>query len=291
MQIGVSSYSFSQTNLDMISVIDETKEMGFDTIEFFAGFPTPKSGQSYGEFAKQARELCESRDLPISGYTVGADFLNVRNGDWQTEAERLKQEVEVARILGVPAMRHDVTRGFPREQARPRGFSDAVPILAKACRAVTEYAAERGIKTMIENHGFFAQDSTRVEQLVNAVNHENFGVLLDIGNFLCVDEDPSTAVGRLLPYVFHVHAKDFHTKPGTALNPGPGWFSTRGGNLLRGAIIGHGDVPLLQCLRLLQGYGYDGTVSIEFEGIEEPLQALQFGAANLRKLIKAAAAW
>lgn len=289
MQIGVSTYSFAQTRLDLASVVDHTQEMGFDTIEFFSGFPTPEAGQSCQEFAHAAREMCESRSLPISSYTVGADFLNVENGDWRAEVKRLHKEVDIARILGVPAMRHDVTRGFPAEQARPRGFADAVPVLAEACRAVTEYAASQGVKTMIENHGFFAQDSSRVEQLVNAVNHENFGVLLDIGNFLCVDEDPPSAVGRLLPYVFHVHAKDFHTKPGTAMNPGTGWFSSRAGNFLRGAIIGHGDVPLVQCIRLLHDYGYDGAVSIEFEGMEEPLQALGLGAANLRKAIERAA--
>ena len=183
-------------------------------------------------------------------------------------------------------MRHDATWGFPKEYRGARGFDDALPRLAEGCRAVTEFAQELGIKTTVENHGFFCQDSDRVEKLVNAVNHPNFGVLLDIGNFLCADEDPVKAVGRLLPYVFHVHVKDFHVKSGMLPNPGKGWFKSRGGNYLRGAIIGHGDVPVVQCLNLLKNAGYNGFLSIEFEGIEDPITGIAIGAENLKRYVE-----
>lgn len=60
---------------------------------------------------------------------------------------------------------------------------------------MTEYAEQKGVKTCIENHGFFAQDAERVEKLINAVGHPNFGALVDIGNFACADED-SARSGR-----------------------------------------------------------------------------------------------
>ena len=41
---------------------------------------------------------------------------------------------------------------------------------------ITEFAAERGIKTMVENHGFFCQDSVRVEKLVSGVAHSRITV-------------------------------------------------------------------------------------------------------------------
>jgi sugar phosphate isomerase/epimerase len=183
-------------------------------------------------------------------------------------------------------MRHDATGGFKPEYRGPRSFDDALPVLAKGCRAVTEFAAEKGIKTMVENHGFFCQDSVRVEKLMNAVNHDNFGALLDMGNFLCADENPAEAFGRLMPYASHCHAKDFHVKSGMAVNPGEGWFQSRAGNYLRGAIIGHGDVPIQQCIRLMKKGGYDGVLSIEFEGIEEPLKGIGIGLANLKRFVE-----
>ena len=116
--------------------------------------------------------------------------------------------------------------------------------LAKGCRAVADYPAQKGIRTMTENHGFFSQDSLRVEKLINTVASDNFGQLVDMGNFLCADDDPVTAVGRCAPYAFYVHAKDFIVKSGQGVNPGQGFFLSRGGNFLRGTIVGHGDVPV-----------------------------------------------
>ena len=64
-----------------------------------------------------------------------------------------------------------------------------LPTIAANARKVTEYAATLGIKTCSENHGTIAQDSYRVEKLFSAVAHENYGLLVDMGNFACVDED------------------------------------------------------------------------------------------------------
>jgi len=287
MKIGVSSYSFhrlvSEGKMTQLDVIAKAKEIGFDFIEF-STLILPE-GETPLSFAPRIREECDRVGLQVVNYTIGADFINGSNGDWQAEVERLKDEVRVAKILGATGMRHDATSGFPANYRGARGFDDALPILIKGCRAVTEFAADLGIRTMVENHGFFCQDSERVEKLVNGVNHPNFGLLVDMGNFLCVDEDPAQAVGRLLPYAFHVHAKDFHVKSGTQPNPGKGWFMTRGGNYLRGAIIGHGEVPVTQCLKLMKNGGYEGILSIEFEGMEEPLTGISLGLENLRRFV------
>lgn len=97
---------------------------------------------------------------------------------------------------------------------------------------------------MVENHGFFFQDVDRVESLVTRVGHPNFGLLFDMGNFLCGDVEPSAALGRLAPFVRYVHAKDFIVKEGAGARPGRGFFRSRGGRYLRGTIIGHGEVPV-----------------------------------------------
>lgn len=118
--------------------------------------------------------------IEIVNYTIGADFLRGSNGDLQAEIERVKREVDIAAILGVPGMRHDASSGWPATHRGPKSFDAALPRLAEGCRAVTEYAASQGIKTMVENHGWFCQESLRVEKLVTAVDHPNFGVLIDM---------------------------------------------------------------------------------------------------------------
>jgi sugar phosphate isomerase/epimerase len=287
MKIGVSSYSFCRLvqngTLSQLDVVSKAKEMGFDVIVFSTlSLPEEETALS---FAPKLKEECDRVGIEIGSYTIGADFINGSNGNLDAEIERLKDEVRVAKILDVKAMRHDVTYGFKPEYRGPRGFEYALPTLVKGCRAVTEFAESLGIRTMVENHGFFCLDSERVERLINEVGSKNYGALIDIGNFLCADEDPGKAVGRMAPYAFHVHVKDFHTKPGTAPNPGKGWFRSRGGNYLRGAIIGHGDVPVVQCLQILKNAGYNGIISVEFEGLEEPLTGIAIGLENLRRYV------
>lgn len=287
MKIGVSSYSFSglvgSGAMSQLDIISKAKEMGFDVIEF-STLALPE-GETLLTFAPKVKEECERVGIEIANYTIAGDFINGCNGNLDNEIERLKGEVRIAQILGSPGMRHDAAWGFLEGYKGVPSFDAILPRLAKGCRAVTEYAADLGIKTMVENHGQFSQDSDRVEKLVTAVNHPNFGLLVDMGNFLCVDEAPEHALGRLMPYAFHVHAKDFHFKSGNEPDPGKGWFTSRGGNYLRGSIIGHGIVPIVQCLKIMKSKGYDGVLSIEFEGMEEPLNGLEIGLENLRRYV------
>lgn len=287
MKLSVTSYSFSQLfangSSNQLDCVSRAKDMGFEAIEFTD--LSPHDGSTEEEYAAKIGAEAKRVGITVANYTIGADFLFGSNGDTKAEIERVKRKIDVAALMGATGLRHDATYGFPAGQREFRGFDSVLPALADACRAITVYAAEKGIRTMIENHGFFCQDSDRVEKLVNTVAHPNFGWLVDMGNFTCADENPVTAVGRAAPYAFYVHAKDFHIKSGMGPNPGEGFFMSRAGNYLRGSIIGHGDVPVRQCLSALKRAGYDGFVSVEFEGMEDALRGIAIGAANLRRFM------
>lgn len=282
MKYSVSSYSYSKlvssgeyTETGLISL---AKEMGFDGIEF-AEIHAPE-GMDKKEYASLLRAEAQKHEIEIVAYCIGANLIY----DSEQEIERLKAEVDVCECLGAPVMRHDASGGYSKaDKKRGMGFNNALPLIIAGYKAVTEYAKEKGIKTCIENHGFFAQDSARVEAIINGVNSDNFGALVDIGNFMCADENPAIAVGNVAPYAFHVHAKDFHLKKGTELVPPDGFFMTRGGNFLRGAIIGHGEVPVVQCLRILKNAGYNGYVTVEFEGMEDAKTGVKCGLNTLKK--------
>lgn len=286
MKFAVSSYSYCRLigsgEKSLIDCIALAKKSGFDGIEFIE-FDVPE-GMTKAEYAAVLRSECEKNSIEPVAYTIGADFINGSDGDIDKEIERLKAEVDIAAALGVKLMRHDSTRGYEKEDRGSKSFDDALPLIIKGCRAVTEYAKTLGIRTTTENHGFFCQESRRVEKIVSGVANDNFGLLIDMGNFMCADEDPVEAVGRLSPYAFHVHAKDFHKKSGNAPFFCDGFFRTRGGNYLRGAIIGHGDVPVYQCLSTLISNGYDDYVTVEFEGIEDQVTGTTYGLNTLRKM-------
>ena len=183
MKIGVSSYSFHQAveagTLSTYGIVDTAARMGFASIDFAVLLGDDPLEEMCARLGRQARDA----GLDVANYAVAADFLN---NDLDAEVARVQGEVENAVRLGARTFRHDGAWGLPKDGSA-RTFQQALPRIAEGCRRVTEYAAARGIRTMVENHGTFLQDSLRLEQLVAAVDHANFGLLVDMGNFLCAD--------------------------------------------------------------------------------------------------------
>jgi len=280
MKIGISMYSYSRSlregKMKMTEAISAAKAAGYVQLEFTN--LEPPDGGDVIEYAKYLRKFCEGEGIPAVAYMVNADFVNGCDGNPAKEAERLKHELDVAKALGVKMMRHDAAWNT---KGRRDDYKTVVKEIAPHIRAVAEYASILGVKTMTENHGYFLQESCRMEYLIEKVAHENYGLCIDMGNFICADESPVVAVSRLAPYAFHLHAKDFLYKDGSLPFPGEGWFPTRGCNHLRGTIVGHGAVPVQQCLKIMLKSGYEGDLALEFEGLEDPCDAAVKGYAYL----------
>ena len=283
MKIGVSSYSFRKYQKEMgcsnLDLCDKAKDLGFDGIEFI----DLKCENPIAE-AKALRIHCEEIGLPIIAYTVGANLLAE---DLPAEVARLKGCVDVAHTLGASVMRHDVTSKL--KEIEGYTWENAIEEMVPAIREISEYAATYGIRTCSENHGHIFQNSERVERLIRTVNCENYGWLVDMGNFLCVDEELTSAVRRAAPYAFHAHAKDFLYHVPKSGQPIPeGFFKSSNGNLLRGTVVGHGVVPVAEDIKTLRSVGYDKWLSLEFEGMEDNLPALSAGLAFLRRAVEEA---
>lgn len=290
MKIGVSSYSYSRLvragQMTQVEVVSKAKEMGFDTVEIYT-LMLPE-GRDAKEYALEIKAEAERVGIPISSYTFPSDVLGGPTADVEGAMAKIKEQVDIAEILGAPSIRHDAFFSYPACYTGVKSFYAVLPQVAKATREIAQYAADKGIKSMVENHGHICQGSERMEALVTEVNHPNFGLLVDMGNFNCVDENSAVAVGKLVQYAMHCHAKDFHIKSGEGVYPGKGWSVTRGGNYIRGAIIGHGNVPVAQCVRILKSKGFDGALSIEFEGMEDVLTGIALGQENLRRFLELA---
>jgi len=283
MKIGVSSYSFSQYiragKMDYFSAIEKAHEMGFDGIEF-SGLPADITEQDAKiEFAVKLREHAEKIGIEISAYLTGANFNQPNAEALKGEIERLKGEVDIAKTLGVSLMRHDIFYALPK----CRTFNSFVDEIAPAIREVADYAEGFGIKTMFENHGRVVQDYDRVEKVIEAVGSPNFGLLIDIGNFMCADLDNVACVSRLANLAFHGHLKDFRAYEYGTNYSTKNCFKTRAQNFLKGCAVGDGDARSAQCMSILKDQGYDGYLTLEYEGPEDCIEGIQKGLDFYRK--------
>jgi sugar phosphate isomerase/epimerase len=280
MKLGVSTYSLSRAiksgEMSVTDVIDYIAEIGGQHAEIV---PIGYTLTDNPQLVETIVNRCAEHDLDVSNYAVGANFSDLDDDALAREIERVKREVDVAVGLGAKRMRHDVASSKDTSLSH---FMSELPHLAEACRRIADYAAQFGITTSVENHGYYMQGSDRVLALVGAVDRPNFRTTVDIGNFMCTDEPSTAAVRKVMPLASMVHVKDFYLRPGR-LRLGAGWFPTAGGSHLRGAILGHGDIDMPEVLEIVRESGYDGYISLEFEGMEHDKLGAKLGFDYLKQ--------
>jgi len=284
MKVGLSTYSLQQAldrkELTVPDAIRWIADQGGEHVEIVPmGFSLIDNPELIDEIKAVAKEV----GIDISNYAIGANFAVQEDAEaLEQEIQNVMRHVDVAAALGVKLMRHDVAFR-PAPEGTVAQFEIDLPVLVKACQRIADYASDFGIITSVENHGYYVQSSERIQRLLHETARSNFKTTLDVGNFLCVDEDPVSAVKNNIPYASIVHAKDFYWRP-SYRNPGEGWFQTSHGNYLRGAIVGHGDIDMPEVFRVLKQSGYDGYISVEFEGMEDCKTASRIAMDNVRRL-------
>ena len=285
MKSCISLYSYWSLviakKMNHYQVIDTIKSLGIDAVELQIFDVAVPKDMTMGEYAKALCNYARGIGLEVPIFTVDS---KIYCDDKESELAHLCSLVDVAAELDIPLMRFDVAYKFLGNETTksPKKIIDAiVPYI----RRLADYAKEKGVKICSENHGRIIQDSYRVEELFYQVDHENYGLLCDVGNFGGADEDCAAAVSKLLPHICFVHVKDAFFKSGMTYDPGRGFNRTRGGNFRRSTILGHGDVPVYQILTAIKKSGYDGYVSLEFEGIEDTMMAVEISAENLKRML------
>lgn len=286
MKVGLSTYSLvkelregTMTVLDVIQWIADNGGEHMEIVPY--GFTVVDNI----ELADQIKEKAQSVGIELSAYSMPANFVQATQEAFDEEVARIKQHVDIVHRLGIKILRHDVTAfSLPPEDMTIHYFEKHFSKLVEGSKQIADYAAQFGITTTIENHGFNVQSSDRVQRVIHAVNRNNFKSTLDVGNFLCADEDPLVGVKKNMKYAATVHFKDFYIRPYYE-NPGGGeWFRTVNENYLRGAIVGHGDINIREIMKLVKNSGYDGYITIEFEGMEDCKVGSKIGMDNVRRL-------
>ena len=235
------------------------RDYGFEAVEYVNSFFLDRSAPRPSEnayFRGRDADRRYLRDLKSRADDAGVRSLLIMCdgegaiGDPDAAARTRTIEnhfkwVEAARYLRCHSIRVNAqSRGTPDEQ---RAFA------ADGLRRLTEFAAERGINDIVENHGGISSNGAWLASVIRAVAHPRCGTLPDFGNFQIAGEewyDRYQGVGELMPFAKAVSAKshDFDAD----------------GNETR--------TDYLRMLRLVLGAGYRGWVDVEYEGdrLSEP---------------------
>jgi len=232
--------------------------------------------------------------VPIVNYSVNANFLQISADEYQSEISRVKSHIDAAGALGIPTIRIDCA-GYrrPIETNTTENFQKELPVILDTYRQLCDYAKQQDITILIENHGFHINGAERIRQIMTSMDRDNFGHQLDVGNYICVDDDAQAAVSKLLPFATTIHMKDFYIRsrdPGdaTQFDCSGAWFRSVYGKYLRGSILAQGDLDIYKIIGLIKQSGFSGNIFIEYEGMEDCYYGTKVSLDNLKRIYEEA---
>ena len=304
MKLGISSYSLNKRmrtgEMSIFDVIDWAKAHDCEHLELVP-FSLPllkEDGTIDYDFVARIREKAEKVGMPLSVFSLNACVLKPTEEERRAEIERIKMYMDMAHYLGMSKMRHDTCSGqHPEGINTPEQFEKDFSVFVAAIQELADYAATLGMNTTLENHGLYVNGADRIIRLLKAANRPNMGMTMDVGNFLCVDDKPEAAVKKCVQYADMIHLKDFYIRKKDCMLPQDGMYTAgakaprpaqltpeelkkmpprlgyvgtaSGLNILRGSILGQGDMDIWNILGTIKAAGYDKEISIEFEGMED----------------------
>jgi sugar phosphate isomerase/epimerase len=280
MHIGVSMYSYAQSVqkglLDIPGFIREAKKAGAEGVELLEYFY-----KDIDRDREAALEALAETGLPCPIFSVGNNFAKIDPEERQRQLARIVFGVDEALAYGAKVVRvfaGDVAEGITYDQARGwivEGLSEG-----------SKYAHSKGLKLALENHGTLAGRGDQVRGIIDDVRAMSgtdvLGANPDTGNFLLVNQPSHEAIRQVAPVANMVHFKDFIAAPVDH----EGWaYTALDGQKFLGTAVGEGMVALGQCIQELKDAGFNGWLSVEYEGAEDPFTAIPRSIENARKYL------
>jgi L-ribulose-5-phosphate 3-epimerase len=265
MKLAVSAWSFHTPlyagKLRQTDVPAEVAALGFRHVELLEMFlwrkppgilqrvlrrAAPATSPTADYSRETLNELRSARlraGVQLACWAVDTDLTITDADTRRAQLTHIGTAIEAARFLGAPLLR--ITTGGKE------GDSDAVGRAIDALRVVLPAAIAGGVKLAIENHFGLSADPHVLVEIASALNSPHVGVCLDLGNFREGEADEGMRL--LAPYAIHVHAKS-HS------------FGADGQET---------KINYRAAMQTLRTAGYDGVLSIEFEGDGDPADGIR----------------
>ncbi len=292
-RFGISIYGVSRKirtgELSPIAAFDKICDMGAEVVELVPfGFNLVETP----ELKKDFKAASARRGVPIGNYSLNANFLMLSDEAYQNAMNRVKQHIDMVSDMEIPTIRVDSAAfARPMSENTIEKFQEEFPLIVRTYETICDYAKPLGVTVLLENHGFHANGSERVRQILTGVKRDNFGHQMDVGNYACVDDIPEVAAKKMISFAKTIHMKDFylrpaHRDPGGAeeFNCEDSWFRSVNGTFLRGSILAQGDIDIWDIMRTIKTSSFDGDIYLEYEGMEECEYGTHVSFANMKRI-------
>ena len=204
--------------------------------------------------------------LEISCLATSRTYSSMPASERDASVALTLKYIDLAADLGCPNLRvfgGQIPADVPREEAHRS--------VAECLRRCGEYAAQRKVYVGLETHDDFSRAADAAET-VRLADHPNVGIVWDVMHPIRAGDTMESAFEQVKPFARHCHVHD-GTRP---TDPSGGWEL---------ALMGEGDIPHDEAVRLLKTIDFQGHLSGEWIGFRPADEILPHDARVLKGYI------
>jgi sugar phosphate isomerase/epimerase len=270
IRLAVSTYSywhFRGPRFPIEDVIGHAAALGFEGVEILHRQMRDESPSYIHELKRRA--FLHGLSFPM--LSIHQDFVSPAADERRRHIEHTRRCLELAARLGIPCVRlnsgrwktiasFDELMKVKGQEPPLAGFTDddAIGWCVSAIEQLIPVCERLGVMLALENHWGLTTSVDTLLRIHQAVNSPWLGVNLDTGNY---PGDPYEGIRKLAPYASIVQAKTYYG--------GGEWYTL--------------DLDYKRIAGILREAGFQGWVSLEMEGREEPRAAVEKSYRMLRE--------
>ncbi|XOV93708.1 MAG: sugar phosphate isomerase/epimerase family protein [Bacteroidota bacterium] len=212
LQFSVNAYSFNQQlrdgQMNFDDMMEYAADIGLNAVDltgyYFKSYPEIPDDKELFRLKKKALRL----GLNISWTGVRNDFTVPDREARNADIEFIKNWLIVSQKLGATIMRIYAGRGdytgYSKDQVKKW--------MAEDFKVCAEFAQKTGVIAALQHHNNFLFKADEVIDMIERVDSEWFGLILDVGSL--DDPDPYSEIEKLAPYADYWFVKEHVTQNG-----------------------------------------------------------------------------
>lgn len=215
---------------------------------------------------RQVKETMQRHNLGIIALGLSVRFSSPNSAERQGQVEELRKYLELANELEAP-----MVRVFGGNVHEDHTVAETINWVAESLARAMPLAEAQGVTVLLETHDAFCRGA-EVAQVLQQVVHPRLKAVWDVHHPFRMGESIEETWRLIGARTAHIHIKDARRKPDGS------WQLV---------LLGQGEVPCQEVVKLLHREGYKGYITAEWEKkwhpeIEEPEVALPQHAEVLR---------
>lgn len=273
IKLSISSYSywhFKGAKFPIIKVIDEAAKIGVEGIDILHR----QMESEDNAYLQKIKKHAFLNGIALTCLSIHQSFISPDKEILKKDIEHTKKCIELAAKMGISCLRlnsgrWNTIKSFD-ELMKNRGVEPILPGYTEedgfkwcidSIQKCLPTAEENGVLLALENHWGLCATPEGQLKIKKAIDSPWLGLLMDTGNFL---ENPYEKLEMIAPYTNFVQAKTYYG--------GGEWYTL--------------DLDYDRIIGILNKVNYQGYISLEFEGKEDPSTAVPKSIEMLRSVLE-----